>query len=97
MMIELRSREQMARAIERARQIKPFVRVGGWRWYEVTSSDGATVYTIHFYGHWLSGRLLGECNCLGAGRGFVCYRLGRSGGRSLGNGRDAEGRQAAVK
>jgi hypothetical protein len=48
-MIELKSREQMARAIKRARQLKPFVRVRGFRWYEVQSKNGSQTYTIHFH------------------------------------------------
>lgn len=76
MLIELRSREQLARAIERAKKVKPFVRVRGWRWYEVTSSDGTKVYTVHFWESINgSGRILGECNCKGGEHGFICYHL----------------------
>jgi hypothetical protein len=72
-MIELKSKEQMARAIKRARQLKPFVRVRGFRWYEVQSSNGDSVYTIHFYKR--AGQKLGECNCKAGERGLVCYHL----------------------
>ena len=72
-MIELRSREQMKRAIERARKMKPFVRVRGFRWYEVKSSDGNQVYTLHFYHE--NGRRLAECTCKGHERGYVCWHL----------------------
>lgn len=72
-MIELKSREQMAKAIKRARQLKPFVRVRGFRWYECQSSDGTQTYTIHFYKD--GKRRLGECNCQGGQRGLVCYHL----------------------
>ena len=75
-MIELKSKEQMAKAIKRARQLKPFVRVRGFRWYEVKSSNGANIYTIHFY---KNGRQrLGECNCKAGERGLVCYHLAAS-------------------
>jgi hypothetical protein len=71
--IELRSKEQMMRAIKRARQLKPFVRVRGFRWYEVQSGNNDSVYTIHFY---KNGRQkLGECNCKAGERGLVCYHL----------------------
>lgn len=72
-MIELRSKGQMERAIKRARQLKPFVRVRGFRWYEVESRDGKQTYTIHFYkvGH----QKLGECNCKAGERGLICYHL----------------------
>jgi hypothetical protein len=72
-MIQLKSKEQMARAIKRARQLKPFVRVRGFRWYEVKSHNGDTVYTIHFYKQ--DGQRFGECNCKGGERGLICYHL----------------------
>lgn len=76
MMIELRSKEQMARAIERAKKIKPLVRVRGFRWYEVTSSSGQEVYTIHFWESINgSGRTLAECTCKGNESGFICYHV----------------------
>ena len=76
MMIELRSKEQMARAIERAKKIKPFVHVRGFRWYEVRSSSGEEVYTIHFWESINgSGRMLAECTCKGGENGFVCYHV----------------------
>ncbi|MBD0369782.1 MAG: hypothetical protein ICV60_02935 [Pyrinomonadaceae bacterium] len=75
-MIELKSKEQMAKAIKRARQLKPFVRVRGFRWYEVQSSRSEEIYTIHFYKE--GKRRLGECNCKGAQRGYVCYHLAAS-------------------
>lgn len=72
-MIELRSREQMARAIERAKKLKPFVRVRGFRWYEVKSSTNESVYTVHFYK--VGRQRLGECNCKAGERGLICYHL----------------------
>jgi hypothetical protein len=72
-MIQLRSKDQFARAIKRAKELKPFVRVRGFRWYEVKSSNGETIYTIHFYKH---GRdKFGECNCPAGERGLICYHL----------------------
>jgi hypothetical protein len=71
--IELKSKEQMARAIKRARQLKPFVRVRGFRWYEVKSSNGENIYTIHFF---KSGKQrLAECNCEAGARGLICYHV----------------------
>jgi hypothetical protein len=72
-MIELRSRQQMARAIQRARQLKPFVRYRGFRWYEVKSSNNDSNYTVHFYKR--GRQKLGECNCKAGERGLVCYHL----------------------
>lgn len=75
-MIELKSKSQMERAIKRASQLKPFVRVRGFRWYEVQSSSSEEIYTIHFYKE--GKRRLGECNCKGAQRGYICYHLAAS-------------------
>jgi hypothetical protein len=75
-MIELKSKEQMAKAIKRAYQLKPFVRVRGFRWYEVKSSNGENIYTVHFY---KNGRQrLGECNCKAGERGLICYHMAAS-------------------
>jgi hypothetical protein len=72
-MIELKSKEQMERAIKRARQLKPFVRVRGFRWYEVKSSNGESIYTIHFFK--AGKQRLAECNCKAGERGLICYHV----------------------
>lgn len=72
-MIELKSKEQMARAIKRARQIKPFVRVRGFRWYEVKSTSTDETYTLHFYKD--GKRRLAECTCKGNQHGYVCLHI----------------------
>jgi hypothetical protein len=71
--IELRNRRQMQNAIKKAYALRPFVRVRGWRWYEVKSASGTQTYTLHFYNE--SGRRLAECNCKGHERGFICYHI----------------------
>jgi hypothetical protein len=71
--IELKSKEQMSKAIKRARQLKPFVRVRGFRWYEVKSSNNDSIYTVHFYK--VGRQRLGECNCKAGERDLVCYHL----------------------
>ena len=72
-MIELKSKEQMTKAIQRARKLKPFVRIRGFRWYEVKSSNSESIYTIHFY---KNGRQkLAECNCKAHEHGFLCYHI----------------------
>jgi len=72
-MIELKSKEQMRNAIKKAYALRPFVRVRGWRWYEVKSAEGTQTYTLHFYHD--NGRRLAECNCKGHERGFICYHV----------------------
>ncbi len=72
-MIELKSKEQMEKAIRRAKERKPFVRFRGFRWYEVKSTSGEEIYTLHFYKS--EGKRYGECNCKGGQRGYVCLHL----------------------
>ncbi len=72
-MIELKSKEQMAKAIKRARQLRPFVRVRGFRWYEVKSTSTNEIYTLHFYKD--GKRRLAECTCKGNQRGYVCLHI----------------------
>ena len=72
-MIELRNRRQMQNAIKKAYALRPFVRVRGWRWYEVKSANGTQTYTLYFYNE--GGRRLAECNCKGHERGYVCYHI----------------------
>jgi hypothetical protein len=71
--IELKSKEQMEKAITRARQLKPFVRVRGFRWYEVKSTSTGETYTLHFYKD--GKRRLAECTCKGNQRGYVCLHI----------------------
>jgi hypothetical protein len=73
-LIELKSVGQMARAIERARKLRPFVRVRGFRWYEVASADGTRTYTLHFY-RTPEGRRLADCTCKGHEAGYVCWHV----------------------
>ncbi len=89
-MIELKSREQMRNAIKKAYTLRPFVRVRGFRWYEVKSADGTQTYTLHFYKQ--NGRRFGECNCKGGESGRVCYHLAAGAAVHLGI---AKMRQAA--
>jgi hypothetical protein len=72
-MIELRNKQQMERAIKRAQQLKPFVRVRGFRWYEVKSSKSEEIYTLHFYKD--GKRRLAECTCKGNQSGYVCLHI----------------------
>jgi hypothetical protein len=61
----------MARAIKQARELKPFVRVRGFLWYEVKSSTSDEIYIIHFYKK--GKRRFGECNYKAAEWGLICY------------------------
>jgi hypothetical protein len=63
-MIELKSREQMERAIERARQSKLVVRrTTASRMYRVENLDNGQVYTCNFYVRSSDRARFGHCTC----------------------------------
>jgi len=65
---------KMTKAIERAKTIRPRVRVisASERIYSVTGSKG-DAYTVRFAV--VNGHKLGECDCQAGRRGQVCYHL----------------------
>jgi uncharacterized Zn finger protein len=64
----------MTRAIEKARRVKPFVRVLGWRQYEVANRATGATYRVEFDVR--EGQRLASCSCAAgqAGR-FICYHV----------------------
>lgn len=71
-MIQL-TRDKMQKAIERAKQNRPFVMPVGEREYHVESAHNLKVYEVRFA---VKGReKFGECNCKGGQAGLVCYHL----------------------
>ena len=75
-MIELKSRAQLASAIERARrEAKSLaVSVGGEsRQYHVTNRERGTRYEVHFYLR--GGRRYGHCNCKAGTNNIACKHL----------------------
>jgi hypothetical protein len=65
---------KMTKAIEKARREKPFVRVVGWRQYEVKNKKTGATYSVGFDVR--DGQRFASCSCAAgqAGR-FVCYHV----------------------
>ena len=63
-MIELKSREQMERAIERARQSRLVVRrTSASRMYRVENLDNGQIYVCNFYVRSSDKKKFGHCTC----------------------------------
>jgi hypothetical protein len=77
-MIEL-NESKMKKAIEKARTVKPLVRISAWRKYEVTNRQTGASYAVEF--DVVNGRRMASCTCAAgqAGR-FVCYHIAGAAG-----------------
>ena len=69
-MIELRSREQMARAIERAKARHPRIKVKKFGEYQVTGSAGS-LYTVRCERR--DGVKVVDCECVAGQFGIPCF------------------------
>ena len=75
-MIELKSREQMERAIERARQSRLVVRRTSMsRMYRVENLDNGQVYTCNFYVRSSDRARFGHCTCIAGQNNKECKHL----------------------
>jgi uncharacterized Zn finger protein len=77
-MIELRSREQLHRAIERAQAGRLFVQATSvFRQYRVTNRATGACYIVNFFVR--AGRRFGHCTCKG-GEQHICKHLAAAAG-----------------
>jgi len=75
-MIKL-ERDRMQKAIDRSKQLRPFVKMTGFRQYQVSGSKGNT-YTVHFtVGKDAKGNpvRMGECTCPAGQHEMMCYHI----------------------
>jgi hypothetical protein len=74
-MIELRSKEQLAKAIERAKAGKLFVQPSKlFRQYHVTNRETGAQYTVDFFVR-KDNKRFGHCTCKGGMAGYACKHL----------------------
>lgn len=71
-MFILKSKEQLERAINKARSVKPFLRVLSFGCYQVRNSKGNDFYTVLCKRDRLGNKTV-ACNCKGGERGLPCY------------------------
>lgn len=75
-MIEI-TRENIQKAIDRAKQTKPRVKVIQFRLYSVTNKETGANYTVKFSK--ISNKKFAECSCKCGQKGkFVCKHIGAS-------------------
>jgi hypothetical protein len=71
-MIEI-TKTNIEKAINKARQTKPFVKVIEFRLYQVTNKTTGATYEVKFSK--LGNKKLAECNCKAT---VICYHIGAS-------------------
>jgi uncharacterized Zn finger protein len=82
-MIELKNREQLQNAIERARADRKslFVQLTDVaRQYRVTNRRNGNTYVVSFLVNENGKRRLGQCSCKAGARGHVCKHLAAAAG-----------------
>ena len=74
-MIELKTREQLSKAIARARKGRLFVQPTSiFRQYRVTNRETGAQYVVDFFVK-RDGRRFGHCTCKGGERGLACKHI----------------------
>ena len=72
-MIELKSAEQLSKAVARAKACSLFVRYIQFRQFRLENRTNGHSYNVNFYVR--AGRRFGHCDCKGGERGLVCKHL----------------------
>jgi hypothetical protein len=71
--IELKSTEQLSKAISRARAGQLFVRFVQFRQFRVENRQTGATYDVNFFVR--ASRRFGHCTCQGGERGLACKHL----------------------
>ncbi len=75
-MIEI-TKESIEKAIQKARQTKPLVKVIEFRHYQVTNRETGAKYEVKFSK--IGNRKFAECDCKAGLQGkYICYHIGAS-------------------
>ena len=72
-MVQLSSTKQLAKAIQRAKTGRLFVRFVQFRQFKVENRQTGATYNVNFFVR--EGRRFGHCDCKGGERGLVCKHL----------------------
>jgi hypothetical protein len=73
----LTGKEQLEKAILRAKKIKPLVKMVEFGTYSVRSSDGQSFYTVRLSRNSLGEKVV-ECDCKGGQKNLVCLHSAAS-------------------
>ena len=79
-MIELQNKEQLTKAIERAKRSKLFVQMTSlFRMYRVTNRENGQTYTVNFFVT-KDRKKFGHCDCRGGQKNLICKHLSAAAG-----------------
>ncbi len=77
-MIQLTTTENMKKQIAKARAVKPFVKITGWRRYEVRNRQTSATYNVIF--HVMDGARFASCTCKAGQLDRCCYHVASAAG-----------------
>lgn len=77
-MVKLTTAEAMRKAIEKARAVKPFVRVVSFGSYTVTNKRTGATYNVTCGKR--DGERFADCDCKAGARGLRCYHVAAAAG-----------------
>ena len=80
-MIKLTTAEIMQKAIDKARNVKPLVRVVCFGNYTVTNKQTGATYTVTCEKR--NGGRFADCSCKAGARGLSCYHIAAAAGRHV--------------
>ncbi len=80
-MVKLTTVEAMEKAINKARTVKPLVRVVEFGSYTVTNKQTGATYTVKC--EKVSGERFADCTCEAGKRGMRCYHVAAATGRHI--------------
>lgn len=80
-MIKLTTAEAMQKAIDKARNVKPLVRLMHFGSYTVTNKQTGATYTVTCEKR--NGERFADCNCRAGERGQRCYHVAAAAGAHI--------------
>jgi len=80
-MVKLTTAEAMRKAIDKARAVKPRVRVVSFGSYTVTNKQTGATYTVTCEKR--NGERFADCNCKAGARGLRCYHVAAAAGAHI--------------
>ena len=80
-MIRLTSATKLQNAINKARTVKPFVRINCFGSYSVTNRQTGATYTVTCEKR--NGERFADCTCKAGARGQACYHVAAAAGAHI--------------
>ncbi len=77
-MVKLTTAEAMQKAIDKARAVKPLVRIVNFGSYTVTNKQTGATYSVTCEKR--NGERIADCDCKAGARGLRCYHVAAAAG-----------------